>query len=294
MRTYALAHGRPLQDRAGDTRKTPRMVRSELYTFVGCSQTARFDGAIYQPPDGPMIVGKARWQPWLRAADFFPGGRFDEYMTRIFIELRAIRRSKEPCESLFSSVLISPTYRGPLSFQFEPRPEQMRSVICFEYGEPDAHDIALEFQGRCRFDVPDCFFPDAFPDDEPDAPAGDLAYVQERVEERIRPYFAGLLALRDAGFPNIFFHELPPPSPHAPPHFPSARLRHKLNLLFNRAFDAFSSASGIPLVRVWDRLLTNGTLDPRFARDPLHLNAEAAPMTLETIHTLLTDRKAPA
>src|SRR5215470_5571585 len=114
------------------------MTESELYTFIGFSQTQRFDGAVYQPQRGPLVVGKARWQPWARACEIFSDGRFDEYMTRTFVELRAIKRSEFPNDRPFTPVNIYPVYQQPLLFHFEPRETHRNRVICFEYGEPDA------------------------------------------------------------------------------------------------------------------------------------------------------------
>ena len=267
------------------------VMEPELFTFFGYSQTARFDGALYQPPDGPPIVSKARWQPWARACDIFPDGRFDEYMTRAFIELRMIKRSETERDGPFSPVKIYPVYGEPHLFEYEPRETHLGRVVCFEYGEADAADLAHEFQGRARFEVPGLVFGDEFPDDEPPAETIDLSIVIKRVRERCAPLFDALRSLRREGFYNVFLHAIVPASPHPIEHIPSARLRQKLAAVFNDEFRRFSAATGIPLIDVGEDLTSGGIRLAKLERDRIHLSSVSAVFSLKKIVALRNERR---
>jgi hypothetical protein len=104
--------------------------------------------------------------------------------------------------------------------------------------------------------------------------------------ERLVPLFRGLRKLREMGFAHIYLHDLVPQTPddlffsrvyqYACP----ARTRCKAQLLFNQLLAEQAEAEGFGLIQIWDQVTEQNRLRPEFALDSIHLNKEAAFLTV--------------
>jgi hypothetical protein len=111
-----------------------------------------------------------------------------------------------------------------------------------------------------------------------------LAAVEEVLLERyLSPLFEGLTALREAGFTRLFLHSLPPPADHGTVRLPPLRLRYELTIAMNRLMERFCARTGIGFLDIWDAVTDGDVLDPRFDLDGVHLNLDAATISVDRL-----------
>jgi hypothetical protein len=265
---------------------------SSLYVVAGDSQSARFDGLILERPQGPAVI-KARWQPLARTGMMFENGKISEWLTRLLLEMRQLRRVDAYVDTPFpalsdpSEYFLEPVY-------YIPR-EPQRLVLLFISGEADLLDVAHELYPRYDFDLdPKTPGLERIPPDDEWTEKIDAAQVKADIALRCRPLFEALLTLRAAGYENIFFHDIPPPSPARLPHWKPYRLRFKLAVLINEIYAQFSRENGIGLISTWDDVLLDGVRNPQYDADNVHLNREAAVISVRRLESMLEERRAKA
>ncbi len=135
-----------------------------------------------------------------------------------------------------------------------------------------------------------------------DTPAGVEALRDDRVwepvdapvvfafaQQMIRPFFRGLLVLKNAGFERIAVHSLPPPSlsdddfVRLNTFFRPKLLRYKAYLLFNHIYRTYSEEIGVRFIDLWPSVTVDGVLDQRYYLDGAHLNRDALMLTMERL-----------
>jgi hypothetical protein len=260
------------------------------YTIIGDSHAARFDGLLLESTGNPndLIIAKARWMPFSRAYDVFKDGRLNDMITRAFIEARLVKQSDAAQGSPFAPIQM-PGNSEPIHLEMQPNAQD--AAVLFSYGEVDAWDISHEFFGRSRFDVsPPIEGLERLPDDEGDVEIVDSQTAINRIEERFAPLFAGLRALADFGYKNIFLHDIPPPSTSRREHWKPARLRYKIAVLCNRVCEEFCRSTGTAYISAWNDLTIEGLRNARYDKDGMHVNPESAVISLKKIQRRLAIR----
>ena len=224
---------------------------ADVFVVVGDSTSARFDGVVIEHASGP-IVFKARWQPVSRVQDLWQDGKLSEYLTRILMEMRRVRRTQDP-QWAFPRLPERVAGGGP-EFNYEPR-YAGRTVLLFSYGESDALDLAYGLhQGH-------------FPQER----------TAEVAAERCGPLFDAIRALRGMGYENVFLHAFTPPAHGGEPPIPPYEVRLQVARTFTHVYEEFARETGTPLVSIWDELYSEAHgREPRYGRDLLHLNPDSA------------------
>jgi hypothetical protein len=171
-------------------------------------------------------------------------------------------------------------------------------VICIFAGDVDLRTVFLD-----GFTALDFELRDAPPDRSPES--NDVEKVPYRVvrayaERLLEPLFAGLRALAELGFKNLYLHSLPPPTvdddlfERLNGFRANVSVRYKATYLFNRLLAEFAQRDArVRYVDLWPATtLESGVLNPEFALDGTHLNRRAAALTVEYILTDLERRRS--
>ena len=132
----------------------------------------------------------------------------------------------------------------------------------------------------------------------PDAVDFDTAV---RIASRyLEPLERGLLLLRSYGLENVYLHSLQPPSPDdaawAEAFFPcTAVARYQTMRLMNHLLRGVCERTGTPFVDIWPHVTgADGMVDARYCFDPVHLNLDAALITIEKFAEAIRSRDVPA
>ncbi len=255
------------------------------YYFIGDSHAGIFDGLVFADNEDSdrFILTKSRWQPYFRAKNFFTDGRFPERITRTLLDTNMITSAPDgEAHAIFTPIKTESESGGAVEEACRPRERDRVCVVCC--GDIDAREATYVIPHDADFVL------------EPDVPG--LArlprYRVERfiptaqiramlVERYFGPLFAGLRALRAAGFTRLFLHSLPPPIDLDNPMKPPVLLRYKTTITINRLFRSFCEESGIGFVSIWDAVTVDDVIDPRFDLDGVHLNVEAATVSVDRV-----------
>ena len=254
-------------------------ILAAQYAFAGDSHASAFDGLFF--PAGSLapadVLTRGRWEPFATAEGLFADGRCTPLMTRMLYDLRLVRpRRGEQAFDAFATLEMPVSTTERAQQQFEPRRSATPLVI--SCGEPELWDVASALFGRRDF--------------SPEEPLRDRDSVRSDIERRSADLLRGLIALRDAGFTNLFLAAIPPPSPRnsaMPPE--STRLRYQVASTFNSVYRAFCASSGVGFLDTWDWLTVDGLRNPDYDRDGVHLNAAGAAQVIRCLQTQL-DRTA--
>lgn len=225
-------------------------IAAGKYIVVGDSSSHRFDGLILEHPTGPAVM-KARWQPMAQMGDVYRDGKLSEYLTRILMEMRYVKRTQDshwPFPALPESI----DGTGPVC-RFEPRFAD-RCVLLFSFGEVALFQLAHEFA------------------------AGDIdeRAAEQAVRTRSEPLFSAIRTLSEIGYRHVFLHGITPPTKAEGP-WPPYAVRFKLSQIGRRVFESFADEAGIGLISIWDEIFSaEHGRDARYVRDHMHLNAASA------------------
>jgi len=112
-----------------------------------------------------------------------------------------------------------------------------------------------------------------------------------QLEQTFRPLVMGVKHLQTAGFASLMIHALPPRPAQTKEWIPpeQTELRAKLTVLANRVLKRLADEQGIDVIDIWPEASVNGYLRPELDLDGLHLNREAAVMSLQKITDRLFD-----
>lgn len=261
------------------------------YAFVGDSHAAIFEGLIFtgertEAPAQRYLLTKGRWQSYFRAARFFREGCLDEWFTRTLRDLRFIGVSTENVQPIFHALPTHSESGGDREERFAPaKPAERVLVVCC--GEVDAREATHAIGEGADIELETPYHLRALPEFTPQRviPEREMrAFLRSRYVESL---FAGLTALRTAGYSKLFLYALPPPAANDLPHFKPARLRYKMSLLFNRMYEEFCRESGVRFLSIWDDVTAQGVRDTRFDLDGVHLNLAAAEIAVNKLRALL-------
>jgi hypothetical protein len=266
--------------------------KPRCFDFVGDSHVAAFDGLVLEDAahPGELLLTKSYFQPFFRAEQFFSDGRFGEYMTRLLVQMRCAETALKGWSDALSAIDMGASISGardPLRFRPIGRAGK---VVVVSVGEVDAADLANELFPRFDIDV----------GSEPSGWARLPDYETEEVlpreralaliRERAAPLFAGLSVLREAGFSDLFLHDIPPPGPVEFPHWKPARYRYKIRWLFNRVYREWCVANDVGFLSTWDDVTVDDLRSEKYDRDHLHLNRAAAIVSVMRLSEILAAR----
>lgn len=255
----------------------------------------RFKGIVLQSTTDPddAIVVRTRWKPHLRASKVIESEKLSTFLTEAFQELWLLRQTPEPISnSAFANLFIEKRLGSLEETSLLPRNVPESRVIMLSFGEVDLWDVSRLYEGKRRFELSEKSGDlDRGPDDE-----GNIEEVGEEtaltdVRARCEPLFQAISMLRAAGYANLFLHEVPPASQITRQHWPPARLRYKLTLLFNRLFSTFCRENDVGFVSLWDEMSDEGWRRPEYDADGVHLNAFSALASVRRLHALAERRE---
>jgi len=204
----------------------PARIPSALFTVVGDSTSTRFDGLMLEHPSG-AVAFKARWQPVSMMRDVFHGGKLSEYLTRILMEMRYVRRTPDthwPFPRLPERIDGG---EGP-AFNYEPR-NAGRCVLLFSYGESDLFQLGHHY-----------------------APGFDERSAARAFQSRCEPLFEAIQMLKRIGYSNVFLHGITPPTKFEEAPWPPYAVRFKLARIGKEVFERFAEQTGTGLITIWD------------------------------------------
>jgi hypothetical protein len=256
-----------------------------VHVVAGYSQAGRFDGIVAESTAGPIVI-KARWQPMARAAMFYENGRISEWLTRLLLEMRQLRRTdaQEPTPFYLA---WDPLHNVAMPAYYEPRNAE-RLVLMLYLGEPDLFHIAHALYPRYDFTLdPQIPGLQAIPPHTEWQESIDTEIVRDMIRLQFDPLFKAMMTLREAGFRNLFLHEVPPPATERKIHWPHW-LRFKLTVLANEIFTGFARSHDIGFISVWNQVTENGVRTARYDEgDGVHLNQAAAMLSIAQMHAMM-------
>lgn len=118
-----------------------------------------------------------------------------------------------------------------------------------------------------------------------------LNLIIELANKMIQPLFKGLKLLKQSGFEKLYIHCLPAQTlddkayEKINGYFSPALLRYKSTLLFNFLFEKFCRKFDINFINIWKEVTVNNQLNPIYHLDHIHLNKQAAFLSLEKLIT---------
>lgn len=113
-----------------------------------------------------------------------------------------------------------------------------------------------------------------------------FALVGELANKMLKPFFEGLIKLKNTGFFRIYLHSIPPQTldeeayERINGYFSPALLRYKSTLLFNYLLENFCKHKAFNFLDLWPEVTFKNKLEPRYHLDHVHLNKKAAMLTL--------------
>jgi hypothetical protein len=258
----------------------------EQILLVGDSRIRMFDGLLFvdRARPGREILTRARWRSFFRASTFFgDDGRFDEYMTRLWWELRCVKHAHVGGNPIFTPFRYRRFGDVVDEVALEPSGQSDRTIVV-SCGA-DMWDIEQEVAPfAIRLDAP-LEGLDRLPDYDA-TESIDETQLRAIIDERCAPLYAGMRALRDAGFSKLFLLGCAPSSTEHRDGWKPARLRYAVRSTLDRAYQAFCRQNGIGFVRVWDALAIDGLRDDRYFEDAEHVNLEGATAMLNRIYAV--------
>lgn len=239
-------------------------VPAANYIVVGDSTAHRFDGVVIEQARG-LAVMKARWQPMSLMGDVYRDGKISEYLTRILMEMRYVKRTGA-VHWPFPALPERLDGMGP-AFNYEPR-NAGRCVLMFSYGEVALFQLAHEYASG-NFDE-----------------QGAL----NAIKARSQPLFDAIRTLRGIGYGNVFLHGITPPTKFEVPWGPYS-IRLKLAQIGRELFERFAEETQTGLISIWDEVFScEEGRDPRYTRDHLHLNPASAMLSAQRLCEQLEQR----
>jgi len=110
--------------------------------------------------------------------------------------------------------------------------------------------------------------------------------VDDLIARRLEPLAAFLSELRKLGLRNVYFHGIHPPTTNDDIYWQNvavnsiARVRYKVAILMNRELERIGRTEGFVLIDPWDDFTQDGVVNDRFYFDGMHLNVEAARISI--------------
>ncbi len=231
------------------------IVADRTILAIGDSSARHLDGIVVESAAATFGF-KARWQPALYVGDLYADGCFSEYLTRILMEMRLVRRSTE---QRWPFPRLAMPERPGESTWFAPRnPRDATLLFCCGMSELG------EIGGRAPF-----------ADLEDDA-AYDAKLARTRAEAAMTPLFDAIRALRACGFEDIVLHALvAPPRGRRLSTWLSPTLHARLVTTFNELFADFAASGAVQLFSMGDVLAPEGWRLAEYDFDSIHLNRQA-------------------
>ena len=259
--------------------------------FAGDSNSLIFKDRLFSIPGSPATyLGKTLHAPGLGAFDVcdVDGQLNPSLLSRLVGEHLLIADNKG------SWMAYAQVGTQPLNFvqDIEGR-ERPQPVILLFCGIFDWLRFFEEIGGREVALPPEIAVPGP-----PDAMADavDFETAVTIASRYLEPLERGLRILRSYGLKNVCLHALVPPTPDddafTKAFFPStARARYQTVRLMNHLLRGVCERTGTPFVDIWPQVTgPSGMIDTRYSFDAVHLNLDAALLTIEALIEALRER----
>ncbi len=238
------------------------------------------DFVLFEPESGTRFVTRSVYiKEFLAASQFMDqNGQINNILTRELVRREILNDDGSACH--YSK---DPTYSSTTFIRSQPA---LAPPIIVFAGEVDLSFVILRQFERYDFTPPNASSMELDPSRIP------VPYqaVYRAIETDVaKPLFAALTELRRLGFKRIAIHALPPRSADESnrkkwlPDNVSTNLRNKMVKLVNAVFLDLCLRNGFPFIDPWPFISHNDFIRPEFELDGLHVNRDAAKISLELI-----------
>jgi hypothetical protein len=166
--------------------------------------------------------------------------------------------------------------------------------VVFFAGDLDLHQLFKQFGDRFDFELPD---DPGYGVDRSKQPIP-FMIVRDRISDFLTPFLTGVMLLQSVQFSRLMVHCLPPRTRDDTAAaswtgiIVNGPVRAKLTLLANRVLSKICGRGGLGFIDTWPELTTDGYLHPKFELDGVHVNRQAALITLDKVAAHLFDHTA--
>jgi len=264
--------------------------------FAGDSNTLIFKDRLFALPGSPVpYLGKALHAPGLSAFDVCDAdGRLNPTLLARLVGEHVLIADNNGGWMAYARVGTQ-----PLNFvqDVEGRVRTQLPILLF-CGIFDWLRFFEEIGGREVILTPDVAHADTSLPAAPDAV--DFETASAIASRYLEPLERGLRLLHSYGLTHVCLHSLVPPTPDdegfAKTFFPStARARYQTVRLMNHLLRGVCERTGTPFVDIWPRVTgADGMVDTRYCFDAVHLNLDAALLTIEEFVAALRARPPEA
>lgn len=262
--------------------------------FAGDSNTLIFKDRLFSVPGSPApYLGRTLHAPGLGAFDLCDlDGKLNFNLLSRLVGEHLLMADGNGSWTAYARVGTMPLdYVQDIEGRVRPHPPILLFCGIFDwlrfFEEIGGREVALP--------------PHVAPSGPPDSAAPDALDFETAVTIAARylePLERGLLLMRSYGLKNVCLHSLQPPSPDddafAAAFFPStARARYQTVRLMNHLLRGVCERTGTPFIDIWPLVTgADGMVDSRYCFDPVHLNLDAALLTIGVFMETLRARAA--
>ena len=252
--------------------------------MVGESHTLAFSNLLFRPSwSKDTFLCRTRYFPTLLAAQYSAGQTLNGGFVAALVAEGILDKDHRPA---FMHAEPSAAFLAGVPIMSPP--------VVFFAGDMDLHQsIFSKIADKFDFKLPD----DPFYGVDNSKEMLPFATVREQLTSVMSPFFNAMERLRVAHFGRLMIHCLPPRTPDdvSASRWTSgvlirASIRAKLTLAANRLIGEFCAKYEIPFIDTWPELTEGGYLRREFELDGVHVNREAALISLDKISTHLFDQ----
>lgn len=117
--------------------------------------------------------------------------------------------------------------------------------------------------------------------------------ARDYLKDLISPLFRGLNHLKQLGFDQLYLHDLVPQTPNDDEYARiygyrcPFKVRSKALLLMNQLLREMAALNQVGWISIWEKVTENNIRRPEFALDSIHLNKQAAFLSVDTLWQIM-------
>ena len=251
--------------------------------MIGESHTLVFSNMLFRP-SGVLetFICKSRYIPTLPASQYAGVSHIHPLLAEALVAEKILDQHLRP---FFLNVIESVVYLSGQALIAPP-------IVIFA-GDTALQELFLQIGDTFDFELPDD------PGYGVDRNKQPIPYteIRNQISKFVAPVIAAVRQLQSIGFSRTMVHCLPPRSAdnglaatYSSGTEVNAPVRSKLAVLVNRLLKSGCEETGLGFIDIWPEVAEDGYLRPEFELDGLHLNHDAALISLDKIAAYLFDQ----